>query len=256
MSTNIEINYLDDSGSYEILYPLASFNNMTGSLTESQIPNLSMSKITSGNLSASRISGTVANASNSTYASRLSTGRTLQTDLGKTSSVSFDGSSDIEPGIKGVLGIANGGTGSTSLEGLKTSLGVGGNAKIDMTSYIGTGAASNDVKIIHDNTNTQFVLVYGMQNEANINYNGFRFAMIFKDIYYNQYNTYDVMYFSYINYDVYTAMGSSNYQKIFFNDYLLIPNDLRATPPSGSGSVDIGSYFNSKGPYYYLFFNV
>lgn len=49
-----------------------------------------------------------------TSANRLATARTVQTDLGSESAVSFDGSANIAPGVKGTLPIAHGGTGATT----------------------------------------------------------------------------------------------------------------------------------------------
>lgn len=51
---NIEMNYFNGN-TYDILYPKGSFNNMSGNLTASQIPNLDASKINSGTLGTSRI---------------------------------------------------------------------------------------------------------------------------------------------------------------------------------------------------------
>lgn len=49
-----------------------------------------------------------------TSANRLATARTVQTDLGSENAVSFDGSANITPGVKGTLPIAHGGTGATT----------------------------------------------------------------------------------------------------------------------------------------------
>lgn len=49
-----------------------------------------------------------------TSANKLATARKVQTDLGSESAVSFDGSVDITPGVKGILPIAHGGTGATT----------------------------------------------------------------------------------------------------------------------------------------------
>lgn len=49
-----------------------------------------------------------------TSANRLATARTVQTDLGSEREVSFDGSANITPGVKGTLPIAHGGTGATT----------------------------------------------------------------------------------------------------------------------------------------------
>lgn len=48
-------------------------------------------------------------------AKALNTSRNIQTDLSKTTAASFNGSAAITPGVTGTLGVANGGTGQTSL---------------------------------------------------------------------------------------------------------------------------------------------
>lgn len=51
---------------------------------------------------------------NADTATKLTTARTIQTNLASTISASFDGSANITPGVTGVLPIANGGTGNTA----------------------------------------------------------------------------------------------------------------------------------------------
>lgn len=52
---------------------------------------------------------------NAVSATKLAAGRTIQTDLGSTSAPSFNGTSNVTPGVKGTLPVARGGTGQTSL---------------------------------------------------------------------------------------------------------------------------------------------
>lgn len=56
-------------------------------------------------------------------AARLTTSRTIHTNLGSTSSASFDGTANITPGVSGTLPIANGGTGSTTEAALAITVG-------------------------------------------------------------------------------------------------------------------------------------
>lgn len=56
-------------------------------------------------------------------ASKLVTGRTIQTNLGSTSAATFDGTANITPGVTGTLSIANGGTGAATAEEALTALG-------------------------------------------------------------------------------------------------------------------------------------
>lgn len=59
-----------------------------------------------------------------TVPGKLATARTIQTNLASTSSASFDGTSDITPGVTGTLPIANGGTGATTASNAVTNLGI------------------------------------------------------------------------------------------------------------------------------------
>lgn len=51
---------------------------------------------------------------NAATATQLATARTIQTNLGSTSSASFNGTENITPGVTGTLPVANGGTGKTT----------------------------------------------------------------------------------------------------------------------------------------------
>ena len=56
--------------------------------------------------------------SDTTYdisAIKLKTARTIQTNLASTSTASFNGTANITPGVTGVLPVANGGTGLSTL---------------------------------------------------------------------------------------------------------------------------------------------
>ena len=55
---------------------------------------------------------------NAASATKLASGRTIQTDLGSTSAPSFDGTANITPGVKGILPVAMGGTGASALSGI------------------------------------------------------------------------------------------------------------------------------------------
>lgn len=54
---------------------------------------------------------------NSSTASKLATARTIRTDLSSTSTASFDGSTNVTPGVTGTLPIARGGTGNSKGRG-------------------------------------------------------------------------------------------------------------------------------------------
>ena len=85
--------------------------SVTGSGTFDGSGNLSIDTTTSHThlYAGSSTAGGVANS-----ATKLATARTIQTNLGSTSSASFDGTADITPGVTGTLPISNGGTGATT----------------------------------------------------------------------------------------------------------------------------------------------
>lgn len=60
---------------------------------------------------------------NAGTATKLKTARTIRTNLASTSSASFDGSANINPGVTGTLPIANGGTGATTAADACANLG-------------------------------------------------------------------------------------------------------------------------------------
>ena len=73
---------------------------------------------------------------------KLTTARTIQTNLGSTSGASFDGSSNVSPGVTGTLGTANGGTGQTSLQATRNAMGLGNTTGALPVANGGTGQTS------------------------------------------------------------------------------------------------------------------
>lgn len=119
MAKNIEININTNGTTYEVLYPK-----------------------TLGTL----VSGAVASAN------KLTTERTILTNLGTTTAGSFDGTSNVKIGVTGTLPVARGGTGTTSLSSLASSLKSylgGGNIDVCLiktTKYMPTGSGSVTIK--------------------------------------------------------------------------------------------------------------
>lgn len=82
---------------------------------------------------------------NAATATQLATARTIRTNLGSTSTASFNGTANITPGVTGTLPVANGGTGATTAAGAITNLGA-----MDLTSAqtaSGVKTFSNGIKI-------------------------------------------------------------------------------------------------------------
>lgn len=104
MSKNIEINIQTTANTYETLYP-----KTLGSLVD-------------GAVSLATNATNATNATSASQATKLSTARTIRTNLSSTSTASFDGTSNITPGIYGTLSVSYGGTGVTSYSNLANQL--------------------------------------------------------------------------------------------------------------------------------------
>lgn len=67
-----------------------------------------------GTITANTFAGALSgNASTASSAAKLTTARTIRTNLASTSTASFNGTANVTPGVTGTLGTANGGTGRT-----------------------------------------------------------------------------------------------------------------------------------------------
>lgn len=84
-------------------------------------------------------------------ATELETARTLQTNLGSTTPASFNGSANASIGVTGVLPVANGGTGKSSLELVRVREAVVSDTteRLKVTAGSGVGAITDvDVHIV------------------------------------------------------------------------------------------------------------
>lgn len=105
------------NGSTNITVTAGSNNSKTISLNDTVMTGeVQATEIQAGDLivtGASRFLNTI-NGSVSGSATSLATARTIQTNLASTAAASFDGTSNVTPGVTGTLGVGNGGTGQTN----------------------------------------------------------------------------------------------------------------------------------------------
>lgn len=131
MAINIEMNFLNETGSYEVLYPKTLGSLVEGKVNSASNADTAASAITSNNC-----------IGNSATATKLQTSRSLKVNLNSASSQSFNGSVDATSiGISGVLPVGYGGTGTTSYSSLASYLNsyLSTGCSIYTTTYIGTG---------------------------------------------------------------------------------------------------------------------
>lgn len=83
--------------------------------------NLGLSTKKWANVYATTFTGNL--SGNAGTATKLATARTFRTNLGSTSTASFNGTADVTPGVTGTLGLANGGTGATTAAAGRANLG-------------------------------------------------------------------------------------------------------------------------------------
>lgn len=100
-------------------------------------------------------------------ATKLATGRTIRTNLGSTTAATFDGTSNITPGISGTLSVSNGGTGQTTLTSGYVLIGNG-------TSAVGLRAITNNTSVTaaitgSSNLVTMNTLRYALNRTTGVN---------------------------------------------------------------------------------------
>ena len=169
----------DAAGNKYLLYPITKAECVDG-LEEALAAKAASSHIhaagdiTSGTLSTAR--GGTGNA-NGTVA-KLTTARTIRTNLGSTSTASFDGSANVTPGVTGTLPIANGGTGQTSaakalyaLINGSSALAYSGAAAGDFLALLDASAATGK-KISLENLINYMQLLGGVPKIATGSYTG------------------------------------------------------------------------------------
>src|SRR5699024_6046142 len=83
-------------------------NDATGTVGSSTHPVY----VNAGTITQCGTSLGVSITGNAATATKLATARTIRTNLGSTSTASFDGTANIAPGITGILAVSHGGTGA------------------------------------------------------------------------------------------------------------------------------------------------
>lgn len=95
---------------------------------------------------AANIDGSV--TGNAGTATKLAAAKTIRTNLSSATAAAFDGSANVTPGVTGVLGATNGGTGQTSLttaaNALINSLSLGSDVPQDADYYVCQYAGGGD----------------------------------------------------------------------------------------------------------------
>lgn len=97
-------------------------------------------------------------AGNAGSATKLATARTIQTNLASTSAASFNGTTNITPGVTGTLPVGNGGTGQTNLDNVT----VGTSKKVHTT--VSAGAVGEVLKATMGDSDAFRIAVGGSSN--------------------------------------------------------------------------------------------
>lgn len=108
----------------QIVTPIVtSVNGETGDVTLNSIEYTPQSLTDEQKAQARENIGALSTTGNAASATKLSTARTIRTNLASTSAASFNGTTNITPGVTGVLPVANGGTGASTAAVARTNLG-------------------------------------------------------------------------------------------------------------------------------------
>ena len=99
-------------------------------------------------------------AGNAGSATKLVTARTIQTNLASTSAASFNGTTNITPGVAGTLPVGNGGTGQTNLDNVT----VGTSKKVH--TIVSSGTVGELVKATMGNDDSFRIAVGGGSNNG------------------------------------------------------------------------------------------
>lgn len=97
---------------------------------------------------------------NAGSATKLATARTIQTNLASTSAASFNGTTNITPGVAGTLPVGNGGTGQTNLDNVT----VGTSKKVH--TIVSSGTVGELVKATMGNDDSFRIAVGGGSNNG------------------------------------------------------------------------------------------
>ena len=112
---------------------------------------------------------------NAGTATKLAAAKTIQTDLASTAAASFDGSANVTPGVKGILPVANGGTGASTAAAALTALGAA-------PAGFGLGTTAHSVTNLNDCTGSGLYMI--SKTNANTNH-GINSALVVLHIKYS-----------------------------------------------------------------------
>lgn len=110
--------------------------------------------------------GSADSATTADAATKLANARTVRVNLGSSLSATFNGESNITPGVSGTLSVTNGGTGGTSAAAARQNLSVYSKAEVDAMIAAGGSGSGSVSQITFEINGTTYSCAYGTTWEA------------------------------------------------------------------------------------------